>query len=287
MKLIIMNYFSVVFCSILFSVTSSFSQEKIEKYIVGKGETVIQIAQKFRVTPYEIYKLNPDAQKGLKPNSVLLIPINDGKSNVAPPKTVTQQPKAVTQEPKTHLVIAKETLFAIENKYNVTDEDLKKANPDLVKYGLQIGMVLNIPSKTAPKTPVTTKNITVYHTVLPKETKYSIAKKYDITIEELERKNPGIVANLTVGYELLIKGNATKPAVQTAPAETKIGNEKHTAVTTISEPIHYVDYTVKPKETFYSLSKMFGLTQQQLIELNPNLSAGVQEGMVLKLPSKS
>ena len=32
---------------------------------------------------------------------------------------------------------------------------------------------------------------------------------------------------------------------------------------------------------------MFGLTQQQLIELNPILSAGVQEGMVLKVPSKS
>jgi LysM repeat protein len=29
---------------------------------VQKGETIIQIAQKYQVTPYDIYQLNPDAQ---------------------------------------------------------------------------------------------------------------------------------------------------------------------------------------------------------------------------------
>ncbi|MBW4359974.1 LysM peptidoglycan-binding domain-containing protein [Flavobacterium sp. NAS39] len=274
-----MNYFSVVFCTILFSVTSSFSQEKIDKYVVGKGETVSQIAQKFKITPYEIYKLNPDAQNGLKPNSVLLIPKSNGKSNVTSSKTAKQQPK-------THLVVAKETLFGIEKKYDITDEALKKANPDIEKYGLQVGQILNIPSKNTSKTSVVAKNVVVYHTVLPKETKYSIAKQYGMTIEELERKNPEIVANLAVGYELLIKGNGSKPVAKVVPAETKVVSEKHVAVS-VPEPVNYIDYTVKPKETFYSLSKMFGLTQQQLIELNPALSAGVQEGMVLKVPSKS
>lgn len=273
------NYFSVVFCTVLFSITSSFAQEKIDKYIVTKGETVNQIAQKFKITPYQIYKLNPDAQNGLKPNSVLLIPRSNGKSNVA-------SSNETKQFPKTHLVLAKETLFGIENKYDVTDEALKKANPDLEKLGLQVGQVLNIPSKNSSKTPVAAKNVAIYHTVLPKETKYSIAKQYDITIEELERKNPEIVPNLTVGYELLIKGNGTKPVAKVAPAEIKVPNVKP-AVTIVPEAISYIDYTVKPKETFYSLSKLFGLTQQQLIELNPILSAGVQEGMVLKVPSKS
>jgi LysM repeat protein len=45
---------------------------------VEKGETINQIAQKYHVT-HDIYKLNPDAQSGLKPNSVLLI----GKQSVA------------------------------------------------------------------------------------------------------------------------------------------------------------------------------------------------------------
>ncbi|HSD09282.1 LysM peptidoglycan-binding domain-containing protein [Flavobacterium sp.] len=273
------NYFFAIIAIISFSLTSVLGQEKIDKYVVAKGETINQIAQKFNITPYEIYKLNPDAQSGLKPNSVLLIPKSKGK-------TAAASKPATKQLPKTHEVVAKETLFGIEKKYNVTDEELKKANPDLVKYGLQIGQILNIPSKGAAQSSVVAKNAPVFHTVLPKETKFSIAKQYNITIEELEQKNPDIVANLPIGYELLIKGSRPKAVTKNVAPETKATSAKPTA-TVIKEPVSYIDYTVKAKETFYSLSKQFGLTQQQLIELNPNLSAGVQEGMVLKVPSKS
>jgi LysM repeat protein/ABC-type branched-subunit amino acid transport system substrate-binding protein len=274
-----MKYFSVLFCSIFLVSISGFAQNKIDKYVVGKGETINQIAQKFKITPFDIYKLNPDAQNGLKPNSVLLIPRNSAKSNVNSSKTSKV-------EAKTHEVLAKETLFGIEKKYDVTDEALKKANPDLEKNGLQVGQILNIPSKNGSKTTTVSKSVTVYHTVLAKETKYSIAKQYDITIEELEKRNPEIVASLPVGYELLIKGNRPKAVAKVAAVETKAESSKSIAPK-VEKEITYVDYTVKAKETFYSLSKMFGLTQQQLIELNPALSGGVEEGMLLKVPSKS
>ncbi|WP_281240285.1 PBP1 and LysM peptidoglycan-binding domain-containing protein [Flavobacterium praedii] len=273
-----MNYFSIIFCTILFSVSSIFGQEKIEKYVVIKGETVNQIAQKFNVTPYDIYKLNPDAQKGLKPNSILLIPKKGSKSMIA-------SSNATKPNPKTHEVLAKETLFGIEKKYNVSEDALKKINPDLEKNGLQVGQILNIPSNNNVKTAVAAKNVVVYHTVLSKETKYSIAKQYDMTVEELEKKNPEIAVNLPVGFQLLIKGNGAKPVAKIASSETKVSVKKPMEALEPKE-ISYVEYVVKAKETFYSLSKFFGLTQQQLIELNPILSSGVQEGMVLKVPSK-
>ena len=274
-----MNYFSVVYCTILFSVTSVFAQEKIDKYVVVKGETINQIAQKFKITPYDIYKLNPDAQNGLKPNSILLIPRKTGKSDAVSVKTNKNQAK-------THEVLAKETLFGIEKKYDVTDEALKNANPFLEKEGLQIGQILNIPSKGTSGTKVVAKNATVYHTVLAKETKYSIAKQYNMSVEELEKKNPEITESLPVGFKLLIKGSGSKPVAKVSPAETKT-DVKKTIEPIAPKEISYVEYTVKAKETFYSLSKRYGLTQQQLIELNPDLSSGVQEGMVLKVPSKS
>jgi LysM repeat protein len=40
--------------------------------------------------------------------------------------------------------------------------------------------------------------------VLAKETKYSIAKRYGITVEELEKRNPEVVDNLPIGYRLTI-----------------------------------------------------------------------------------
>ena len=46
-----------------------------------------------------------------------------------------------------------------------------------------------------------------------------------------------------------------------------------------------MEYQVKPKETFYSLTHTFHITQEELTALNPALSEGVKEGMVLKVPA--
>jgi LysM repeat protein len=267
-----MKYFiTVCLASLVFSL-NGFSQEKSITHKVEKGETITQIAQKYNVTPYDIYKLNPDAQGGLKPNSVLLIP---KKGNV---------PKAVSQ-PKTHKVEPKETLFGIEKKYGVSDEALKKANPELEKLGLQIGKTLVIPSNTSSKTAASTPEKNVYHVVLPKETKYSIAKQYGITIEELERKNPEVIPNLPIGYQLTIKGTAPKKD-KVASVEPK--NETPKPIPSKVFPkINYIDYVVKPKETLYSLSKMSGLAQDELIKLNPALANGVEVGMILKVPESA
>lgn len=270
-----MKYFFAICITVLFFNYNVFSQEKTITHKVERGESIIQIAQKYKVTPFDIYQLNPDAQSGLKPNSILLIPKSTDKQKVA--VQVKSTAKTVT-----HVVAPKETLYGIEKKYNVSDEVLKQANPFLEKEGLQIGQTLNIPAGIIPKNNTTTQTKVVYHEVLSKETKYSIAKKYGITIAELEKKNPEIVSNLPVGYQLIIKGFAPKvektAVVVSPPKET---------VKTITTKINYIEYEVKPKETLYSLSKMSGLAQEELIKLNPALDNGVEVGMILKVPSNS
>jgi LysM repeat protein len=266
-----MKYFITVGLAILVFSFNGFAQEKSVTHKVEKGETIVQIAMKYNVTPYDIYKLNPDAQSGLKPNSILLIP-----KKAVTPKAATS--KASTQI-KTHKVEPKETLFAIEKKYGVSDEALKKANPDLEKLGLQIGQTLVIPSNNiVSKTVVKAPEKPVYHEVLPKETKFSIAKQYGMTIEELEKRNPEIIPNLPIGYQLLIKGTAPKTD-KVVVVEPKKETPK------VAPIIHYVDYEVKPKETLYSLSKLSGLSQEEFIKLNPALANGVEVGMILKVPS--
>jgi LysM repeat protein len=277
-----MKYFFAICITALFFNYNVFSQEKNITHKVEKGETMSQIAIKYNVTPYDIYQLNPDAQSGLKPNSVLLIP----KSGVKQKTIVQAKPIVKTT---THEVAPKETLYGIEKKYGVSDEDLKKANPTLEKEGLKIGQILVIPSKNSPKTATATviQEKVVYHEVLPKETKYSISKQYGITIQELEKKNPEIVSNLPIGYKLIIKGHpeTSGPKVEkTIPVvETKKEIAKPNPVK-VAAAINYLNYEVKPKETLYSLSKMFGMTQEELITLNPALSQGVVEGMILKVP---
>jgi LysM repeat protein len=275
-----MKYFLTFFVVLFFIYFPSQAQNKVIQHNVTKGETINQIAQKYKVTPYDIYQLNPDAQSGLKPNTILLIPQNSGKQVVVQTKKST---------PSTmHQVMPKETLYGIEKKYGVTDEALKQANPFLEKEGLQIGQTLTIPSNVILKnnTPITEK--VVFHYVLPKETKYSIAKQYGITIEELERKNPEVVTNLPEGFKLLIKGNpeTSGPKLdKTVP----VTESKKEIVTTnpvkTASAVNYLNYIVKPKETLYSLSKMAGISQEELTALNPELAQGVIEGMVLKFPA--
>jgi LysM repeat protein len=244
-------FYSMWFCFLLFT-QLVFSQESIT-HKVERGETIADIAKKYQITPYDIYKLNPDAQTKLKPRMVLLIP--------------SKMALKVSNVEITHKVMPKETLYGIEKKYNVSDADLKKANPILEKEGLQIDQILVIPSKNA----IQSFEKAVYHDVQPKETKYSIAKQYGVTVEELEKRNPEIVSNLPVGFHLLIKGKSEN-------------NIDATNTNTNTSP-NYLSYEVKPKETLYSLSKIAGMSQDEFIALNSDLKNGVEIGMVVKMPA--
>ncbi|MBP4138464.1 LysM peptidoglycan-binding domain-containing protein [Flavobacterium geliluteum] len=276
-----MKYYSTLLSLVFFTSSFVFSQEKVIKYTVSGGETINQIAVKFKVTPFDIYELNPDARNGVKPNTVLLIPSVGAKKANAKGNLVEKNVKGKV----THKVLPKETLFGIEKKYDVTDEALKAANPFLVSDGLQIGQELIIPSNKNTKqnsvAPVKTSSGSgkyVYHDVVAKETKFSIAKQYGITIEELEKRNPEIVSNLPIGFRLTIKGKA--PKTESATVTTNVAKPAES-----NKATSYMQYQVKPKETLYSLSRTFHLSQEELAVLNPALAEGLKEGMVLKVPT--
>lgn len=109
-----MKYYSTLFLLVFFVTCSAFSQGKAIKYTVSSGETVNQIAQKFKVTPFDIYELNPDARNGVKPNTVLLIPT--GKST---DKKETAAKSTSSSKSTTHEVQPKETLYGIEKNMDL------------------------------------------------------------------------------------------------------------------------------------------------------------------------
>lgn len=183
-----------VICVFVFAFTISVFGQNFLKHTVVSGETITQIAQKYFVTPADIYQLNPDCQTGIHPNSILLIPAKSYSNN----KT------------KTHQVAPKETIYSIAKAYDISVADLEKANGEALKLGLKIGQTIVIPSKNAViKTPINSEK-TIFHEVQPKETKYGIATKYGISVEQLEKQNPEIVESLPVGFQLLISGKASK-----------------------------------------------------------------------------
>ena len=272
----------LIFASFLLLSATALAQDNFIKHTVEKGETVTKIAQKYKVTPANIYNLNPDSQKGLKPDMVLLIPKGNGAIIVEKTDSNTK-----------HTIAAKETLYGLAKLYNVSVEELENANPDLKKEGLKVGATINIPSKKgAPATVKAEKkedkknkksNEAVFHQVEAKETKYSIAKQYGISVEELERSNPDIKDGLQIGFRLKIPASASKSVAKLE--EKAIEPEKRIE----SEPVKAdnVGYVVLPKETLFGLSRKLGISQENLIKLNPELKDGVREGMVLNLPENT
>lgn len=317
-----MNRIIISFCIFFFTISSAAFAQNYTKHTVAKGETITQLAARYKVTPYDIYKLNPDSQSGIKENDVILIP---GSSLASKSVTETPKPKATSTSARTHTAEPKETLYSIARKYSVSVADIQSLNGDALAGGLKIGQTIKIPSssgavetvaeKPKPQPKPETKAVEkpapanssngVYHVVEPKETKFGIAKKYGITVAELERKNPDVVSNLPIGYKLTISGTPAKqepksaPVVDPSPKGELAQQKPKPVVTEIKQPettrtettktahfAGFANYEVKPKETLFSLSQMFDITQDELLMLNPTLKDGVKVGMILKVPGK-
>ena len=253
----------------------AFAQQNFIKHKVEPGETVTKIAQKYQITPANILTLNPDAQNGLKPDMMLLIPKGNGA-------IIKETEKVLTQN-KTHIVSAKETVYSLTKLYNVTEDELQKSNPGLATNGLKIGEELIIPSKkaiiTSSKPVLTEIKKNREHVVAAKETLYSISKLYNVEVEELEKLNPESKNGLPIGFVLKIP----MEKVMKVNFEEVKPNE-----TIIAVPVkpNRISYEVQPKETLYGIAAKTGYSQEELIVLNPILKEGVRDGMILYFPAK-
>jgi len=252
------NIFFILFFSLL--TASAFSQEKFVSHIVTQGETVQSVSKNFGVSESEIYKLNPEIKNILKANTLLILP--------------TGSKEKVTF--KKHKVKRKETLFSISKKYHITIEDIKRYNKHLYSKRLRKREILSIPIYSKQTIPDnkdnennTSGNKTTTHIVQPKETKFGIARKYGITIIELEKLNPTMGENLQMGISLVV------------PSKVVVTDSS------IIEDDDFEFYEVLPKEGFYRLKVKLGLTEEAIIALNPFAKEGLKEGMILKIPKNN
>lgn len=243
--------FRLIIVLVFFSV-GAFAQDNFVKHKISQGENLSIIAKKYGVKVKDIADANPNAPKILKLNSVILIP-NKNK-NIAKVKTKTEaksEPKSEAIANNTvgsHEVLSKETLWGISKKYNITVDELKKANPLLETEGLKIGQQIVIPSNNGTlnntiasnEKPViqeiATTEVELYREVKAKETKYGISKEYGITVAELERQNPSIKGKVPVGYLLKIRVPKEKAdAIQSAKAIQESENAAITSPVQIAQ----------------------------------------------------
>ncbi len=259
MKRIIIILGFVLSCSI-----SVFAQE-YKTHQVQEGETIISISKLYKVTPLQIYQLNPDAREGLRSNSILIIP----KSKV--PSANTETVVTITQELdgfKKHKVRRKETLYSLARKYNVTEDDIKKYNKWLYSENLRKGDKLQVPIFKEVRTEEVVDNSIQEYTVQKSEGKWRVAYKFGISVQELETLNPEMGDSLREGQVLIVPNIADN------------------MVRSVDDNAEY--YKVLPKEGYYRLKIKLGLSREELEALNPELKeGGLKEGMILRIPKET
>ena len=179
-----------------------------------------------------------------------------------------------------HTITKGQSLYSIASMYNVTTADIIKLNPGSSEQ-IKAGERLKIPQKNAGSGQQT------FHTIQAGETLYKLTQRYGVTAQHICKANPGLSAeNFRIGQVIVI------PA-QTESSEETIINEVKSAgaVSSASTPLNPKCrdmHRVERKETIYSISRLYGITEAELIAANPELrTEKLKKGKFLCIPYTS
>ena len=183
-----------------------------------------------------------------------------------------------------HTVMRGQTLYSIASMYGVSMDDIVGLNPGSDKQ-LKAGQTLRIPQQTKSADGTVQRRLH-FHTIQPGETLYRITQKYQVSADIICKANPGLSAqNFRTGQVIVIPitESTVKPTqlVATQPEAPAQKVEKQPA-----SPCREM-HKVKRKETIFSISRQYGISEKELIDANPELKKGkLKRGKYLCIPHK-
>jgi LysM repeat protein len=210
---------------------------------VSEKETLYAISRRYGTTVDAIVQYNPTAKTGLDVGRILKVPYT------APATTRKTTPAPASGGGGIiHVVTAGETIFSIAKAYSVSVDDIKQWN-NLSDNAISPGRELTIkrrgtavnttpPATTTPSTPspISRKGT---HTVAAKETMFSIARQYNISVDQLKEWNSLANTSLSIGQVLVVA--QPERNAQTRPDNTAVVKTTPTPVTKTPEsstPVH-------------------------------------------------
>lgn len=158
----------------------------------------------------------------------------------------------------THTVTKGQSLYSIASMYNVTIDEIVRLNPGSEER-IKAGEALKIPQKKDNGQPA-------YHTIQAGETLYKLTVHYGVSAQDICRANPGLSAkNFRIGQVIAI------PAKKVVKEEPKPETPPSVKPSEPLKPNCRDMHRVQRKETIYSISKLYGITEEELIAANPEL----------------
>lgn len=174
-----------------------------------------------------------------------------------------------------HTVEKGQSLYSIASMYGVSQADIISLNPGSDDK-IYIGHTLRIPRKAGNRKGDT------FHTIAPGETLYRLTVVYGVSAKAICEANPGLSAdNFRTGQVIRIPSADAQNAVQQETAATPQSNIQPPVESRCREM-----HKVKRRETVYSISRLYGISEEELLAANPELEGKtkIKRGKMLCIP---
>ena len=305
-----------IFLTILGTAFAILSGQQKKHTVVAK-ENPTTIAKKYGVSVDELIKQNPKIKDGkIDIGDVLIIPNKQKNTQKTEEKKEEKKPAEKKSNQKLGKIYLqpKQTIYGITRQYKISEEELRKLNPNLESH-MKVGEALVLPEdkirkygdKAAQQEVVETPkkdreeerkaqklaSEDGAYVVQPKDTYYGITRKFNISQSELFALNSGLEQRgLRSGDVIIVKNIASSKNVATTTKETSEKNTKpkeeknippkevKTKTYSVEE---YVTHEVKKGESAFGIVNKYNITYDQLAEMNGGLPNGIKQGMVLNI----
>lgn len=228
------------------------SESNTTSYTVKRGDTLSQIASRYKMSVRELKELN-----NLKSDLIFVGQRLNVKRSVAPVKPTPPKPtkptKPVTPSSSNYTVKRGDTLSRIALAYKMSVRELKEINnlkSDLILVGQRLNVKRSVtpvkptpPKPTAPTKPVTPS--TSSYTVKKGDTLSQIALRYKMSVRELKELNKLKSDLIFIGQQLKIN-------------QANNGNSQVSVQT----------YQIKAGDTLSAIARRFNTTVKRLKETN-------------------
>ena len=308
----IQNQMKRIFLTILGTAFALLSGQQKKHTVVAK-ENPTTIARKYGVSVDELIKQNPKIKDGkIDIGDVLIIP--NKQKNTQKTEEKAEDKKSNQKLGKIYLQ-PKQTIYGITKQYKISEEELRKLNPNLESH-MKVGEALVLPEdkirkygdKAAQQEVVETTSKKDReeerktqklasedgaYVVQPKDTYYGITRKFNISQSELFALNSGLEQRgLRSGDVIIVKNTESSKSVATTTKDTSEKNtkpkeEKNTPPKEVKTKTYsveeYVTHEVKKGESAFGIVNKYNITYDQLAEMNGGLPNGIKQGMVLNI----
>ena len=183
-----------------------------------------------------------------------------------------------------HTVTKGQGLYSISRMYGVTEDDIIKLNPGSEKV-IKVGQELRIPNRTQPSSGH-------FHTIQKGETLYRLSVENRVSVKEICDANPGLSAdNFKIGQVITIPAPSDEDpftsTVELITGNNRVPESTRRDIETLSAelPQFKTTHTVQRRETIYKLSRMYGISEEDFLDANPEYrDKKLRKGAVVNIP---